>query len=372
MSAATLVLFLGREADIDGWYRLEGGRVVARGSSIEGLTAPAGTDGTSARVAAVVPGEQVSLHWLEIPSGLSPAQASAAARLMAADLSAEPPELTHVAVGAAVEGSPARCVAIASSERMADWLRRCQEVGLEPHTILPEPLLLPALETGVARLEKDGIVLYRGCSQAFAAEPDLAALIIDGGAVQDIDAETLESRLAPAIAEPAVNLRQGPFARRKHWKTDWKLVRRLALIAALFLLATLAIQLASILRYTYAADEAEAEAMQAAAAVLPGDASPVNPQRQLEALLAERRGAETGFSALLSSLFSGLRAVPDVQLASITYDARGGLRATVLADNPGSIAALVQRLDAAGLAAEAGTLSARNGRQAAELTVRAQ
>lgn len=366
MSSGAILLFLGREG-IDRWVRIDGGRVAESGAD---STPPPANGEAVLPVTAVVPGEEVALHWLDVPAGLAPAQAAAAARLMATELSAEAAERTHVAVGPEAEGRADRCVALVSAGRMADWLRICREAGFEPETILPEPLLLPVPSEGIARFDRGDIADYRAEKLAFTMEGDLAALLLNGGAIHEIGTEALETGFAEAVASPAVNLRQGSFARRARWKIDWKHVRRLALLAVLLVLATFAIQFAAMLRYTYAADAAETEAQRIAAAALPSGISPsADPVRQLEALLRQAKGPETSFSIAATGLFQALRSVPDVQLSALTFDS-GALRASVLAESPTSVAALVARIEAAGFVADAGPLSSRNGQQVAELTVR--
>jgi general secretion pathway protein L len=91
----------------------------------------------------VVPGEAVTLHWLEVPAGLAPAQAVAAARLMASEMSTQPLVDMHVAVGREAEGETARAVALVPAITMAGWIGRLQAQGLDPDLVLPEPLLLP-------------------------------------------------------------------------------------------------------------------------------------------------------------------------------------------------------------------------------------
>src|SRR3546814_15638162 len=81
---------------------------------------------------------------------------------------------------------------------------------------------------------------------------------------------------------PPVNLRQGAFAKRRQWKVEWPLVRRMAWLVAGILLLTLAIQVASIFRYTFAADALEAETAAVAASVLPGSGPVTDPARELE------------------------------------------------------------------------------------------
>jgi hypothetical protein len=71
-----LLLFLGRDGGIEGWARIADGAIAERGAGTEGSEAH-----RSAPAIAVAPGEEVTLRWLDLPPGLSPAQAAGAARL---------------------------------------------------------------------------------------------------------------------------------------------------------------------------------------------------------------------------------------------------------------------------------------------------
>src|SRR3546814_21041339 len=96
------------------------------------------------------------------------------------------------------------------------------------------------------------------------------------------------------MSTPPVNLRQGAFAKRRQWKVEWPLVRRMAWLVAGILLLTLAIQVASIFRYTFAADALEAETAAVAASVLPGSGPVTHPAPELQRRrrTAERRGGK--------------------------------------------------------------------------------
>jgi len=85
------------------WLAIDDAGAVTRSPGAEppkGITVAA-----PSRIGAVVPGEDVSVHWVELPTGLTDAQAQAAGRLMAGDLSAEDGEKLHIAVGPEKEGT---------------------------------------------------------------------------------------------------------------------------------------------------------------------------------------------------------------------------------------------------------------------------
>lgn len=376
MSASgTLLIFLDAQGGIEGWLRLDAGGVAARGPSLDD---PPRLDPESAeplKIVAVVPGETVSLHWLELPGGLAPAQAEAAARMMAAEVSAEPIEAMHVAVGevsAASEGaSSLRIVALTPREAMARWLAQLGAAGIDPEVMLPEPLLLKQPETGFVRHARGSVPIHRGVNDAFALEPELAALILGDAPVETLDEAALEAGLVDAVAVPAINLRQGAFARKHEWQIDWKTVRRLAWLGLGILVVTLAIQLATLLRYAHDTDRLEAEAASVAARALPGVRID-DPARQLERRLAELRGGGAGYGALSSALFEGVRATPGAQLSAMNFEPDGSLRATVQGDSPATLSAVQQRIEAGGFAAAIGPIRTGGGQPTADIAVRGQ
>jgi general secretion pathway protein L len=351
-----LLIFLDARGEFEGWLELADGRVAGRGRALERL--PDLVDPQTERalaVAAIVPGEAVSLHWLEIPAGLAPAQAVAAARLLAADISAQPIADMHVAVGPELADSPMRPVALAPALAMAGWIGKLQAEGLDPDYVLPEPLLLPVPEEGFTRYDRGELPLWRGQGDAFAAEPELAELVTRGAPVRQLDHDAFEAHLAPALAAVPVSLRQGAFAKRRRWKIEWPLVRRLASLAALLLLATLLLQVMSIFRYTFEADriEAETQALRRAAGPLTPAQARVGP----------------GYAGLASALFGAINGTPSAELTAMIYDQAGALRATVQADSPATLETLRQRIEASGFTAALGPLRSGGGRPTAELTV---
>lgn len=360
-----LLLFLGRSGGFDGWLRLDGGAVAGRGRGLDSVP-PA----VAATIAAIVPGDAVTLHWLDLPPGLAPAQAAAAARLAAADYSAQPLSDMHVAVGPPEGESGPRCIAIAASDSVAEWIERSRSAGFDPDLVVPETLLLAPPADGFARHERGPLSLYRAAADAFAIEPELAAPLLAGRPVADLDGEAFEDGLAASLDRPPVNLRQGAFARRRDWAVDRRLVRRLALLALAILLVTLFIQFAAILRYTLAADALESEARRVAAAALPRTPGVGDSSAELGRRLAALRGGGLGFSAIAAPVFAAVRDTPNVELAALAFSPDGSLRLTVQADTPASAAALARRVEAGGFAVESGPPRSGGGRQVSELMVR--
>ena len=362
-----LLIFVDAYGAIARWLQLRDGAVAARGAGRDELPPLAEAGKDPLRIVAIVPGDSVSLHWLEIPEGLAPAQAVAAARLMASEISAQPLADMHAAVGGPIDDGNVRVVALAPMHAMAAWIGDLQAHGLDPDIVIPETLLIAPPADGFARYDAAAVPLYRGVTGAFALEAELADLIVAGQPVTTLDTKAFEAGLGGALAALPVNLRQGPFAKRRRWKIEWPLLRRLAWLALAILAVTLAIQIASILRYTFAADALEGEAAAVARQAVPG----AGGSAQLEERLVALRGSGVGYSAIAATVFGAVRDTANAELTAILYDRDGSLRVTVQGDGPATIAALRSRIEASGLSVSAGPLRSGGGRQIAELTVRA-
>jgi general secretion pathway protein L len=359
-----LLLFLCRGgAGIEGWVRIADGAVAARGDGIEGSEGHRG-----APVVAVAPGEEVTLRWLDLPTGLTPAQAAGAARLMAGELSAQPIDELHVAAGAEPdEDAGARCIGLVPMESMRLWLARLEEAGFDAERMVPETLLLPAPAEGFATRDLGGLRLYRARDEAFAAEPELGELLLAGRAAVEMEGD---AGLAEGLAQVPLDLRQGPFARRRDWRVAPARARRLAVLAAALMLVSLAVQIVAIARYSFAADAAEAETRRIAAAALPRSPGIADPDAALTQRLAELQGGGAGFSATAGALFEAVKATPNVELSALAFAPDGVLRATAQADSPAALEALRQRIEAGGFAAEAGPPRSGGGRRVTDLMVR--
>jgi len=330
---ATLLSFAG-----DGWLLLDGGGVAARGGEDDLVELPAG-----ARTALAVPGAEVAIHWLALAEGLTQAQAAAAARLMLADASAEGLADMHVAIGIAERGLTP--VALAPNASMASW------AAGDPDMIVPTPLLLLPPEEGLVRRDAVAVPDYRGPAAAFSVEPDIAALLVGEAPVRALDESEFEAGLAAALSPPVINLRQGPWARRRVWRVDAAIVRRVGWLVLILAMLSLSVLLAQIIRYSSAASRLEDEA---AALGARGPAAAAGPL----------------FTPLAAGLFAAIQAVPNVELTRLDYRADGTLAAIVTGDSPATLQALRRQIETLGLQVQEGAPQPPGGRAAAELLLR--
>lgn len=352
-------LFLPSSSDAGWrWVSIDEGAIVARGEGI-----PANAD---APVIAIAPAEDVSLHWAEIPAR-SPAQAAAAARLLIAEASLAPVGELHVAVGD--EGTIDKPIAVVARSKMEAWLATLHAEGIVPEAIIPAPLLLPRPADGFVRADFGGDGVVRGPTSGFADEPPLTELVTGGVAPATLDRDAIEAAVAAAVANPPLNLRQGPFALREARAFDWKLLQRAGWLVAAILLVTLAVNLVQIARYSFAADAAERRADEIARAGLPRGETVNDAERQLAARLVRLRGAGAGFSQTAAALFSAIRAVPGSEIRSLSFDATGKLRVLLVTENEGQVTDVRNHVAAMGLSAMTSTITNDGGKYSGELTV---
>ena len=291
----------------------------------------------------LVPSEALRLHWFDLPAR-SAAQAVAAARLTLQDYVAQPGADLHVAVGDPQTGEPQRLLGVVDAALMREWLAQAAQLGLRPVAVVPDCLLLDApTDDSVQVCERDGLLLARGRRLALAAEPDLAQRVIGARPVLRLEDSARDARFAAnALAAPALDLLQGPYARRD--ETQPRRRRRLRWLAALALLSPLLLVGAQALYHGLAARSLETRADTLAAQYRPhltgADLGPYYRQRLAPDLLAAHSAA----------LFEALRAVPGARLDSYEFTPDTGVRAGLVHAGEQDLDLLRQQLADGGLA----------------------
>jgi general secretion pathway protein L len=357
--AVTRTLLFLRDDDADlRWVAVDAARVVARGTGV-----PVAED-----IVAVPPADAVTLHWAALPAR-SQAQATAAARIVVAEASAAPVTDLHVAVGEAVGDE--RPIAVVSHAAMTGWLARLARAGVEPSAMVPAPLLVPAPEEGFVRAELAGEGVVRGPASGFADEGWLTDLLTGGVPPRTLGDNEIDEALVATAAAPAIDLRQGAYARRRRRGIDWALVRRSVGLGLGVLALTLAIDLVRIGKYSFAADAVELEAEAAARRGLPRGATVVDADRQLAERLGQVRGPGLGFSGTAAAVFQAIQRVPGAELTALDFQPTGDLRLGVAVAREAEATDVKRAIEAAGFRVDAGTFQSAGGRITGEMTVRA-
>lgn len=325
------------------WLKVANGGVVTRGDGVPAL-------GEHDRVVAVAPAVDVALHWAVLPDR-SDAQALAAARIMAADVSLTPIDKLHIAIGrdgqhaARADGQRgARPVATVSAERMRGWMALLAEQGIDPEAIVPAPMLLAEPDHGFVRADLGGEVVVRGAEAGFADEPGLTGVLTGGAVPQTLERDALEAAVADTVIAPLLDLRQGVFGHRKRPAIDWRQMRGVAWLLAVVLVVSLAIGIVRLVREEWGASSLEAQAdMLARQGLKPGET--VNEaSRQLDERLHGLRGPGLGFTRMAGAVFAAVRAVPDSEVTALVFDGKGGLRVSVVTRGEGAVNDLRQQI----------------------------
>ena len=342
------------------WLRVDADTVVASGEGV-----PANAD----PVIAVAPAEAVTLHWADLPSR-SPAQATAAARVLVSEASATPLGELHVAVGD--EGAGERPIAVVGAAAMREWLAELASVGVDAASIVPAAMLVPRPDEGYSRAEIAGHGLVRGATSGFADEARLTDLVTGDTPPVTLDRNAVEAAVAAAAARPPLDLRQGPFARRRRVALDWRLIRRLVTLGLVILAVTLAIDLVRIVRFNLAASAAEEQADALARSGLPRGETVTDPDRQLVERLARVRGPGRGFSATVAAVASAVRGVPGSEITALSFEPNGDLNVSLAMQRESGATDVKRAIEAAGYTVRAGVFQSAAGRVSGQFTVTAR
>ena len=353
----TILLFL--PGDDRGWSWMRIG-ADARVEGGEGLP----DDRTD--TVAVAPADSVTLHWAALPAR-SAAQAVAAARILAAEASAGPVGELHVAVGD--DGGADRAIGVVSAGRMRAWLETMAEQGIDPVAIVPAPMLLPRPDTGYVRGDIGGQGVVRGPNSGFADEPLLTDMITGGVAPDGLDRDALTESIRARSTSPALDLRQGMFARRHRRALDWVLIRRIVVMALVVLAVTLAIDLVRIAKYDFAAATLEERAAALARTGLARGESVNDADRQLDERLSRLRGPGQGYSATAAAVYAAVRTVPGSEITAIDFGAAGTLRVSLATDREAAVLDVKRAIEAQGYKVESGVFQSAAGRVSGEMTV---
>ncbi|WP_312782618.1 type II secretion system protein GspL [Brevundimonas sp.] len=275
------------------------------------------------RTVAVVPGADVLIRWLELPSG-SPAQVAAAALHLLRDDLAAPAERLRAALGSAGER---RLVAVVSHSLLQAWGDYLSSLGLRADVMIPDSLILPEpTEEGALSAAVFGADLaLRGRELALSVQPDLAEAVAAGRVLDRIGrADEIERLLAAAALNPPINLLAGARRRVEADRRGWK---RAGALAAALVVSPLILTLAAAGHDEWRARDAEHRAEAAARRAFP------DIEANADAIAEATRRLTTapppgGATAAAAALFAAVESVEGAELDSLTAD-ENGVRATV-------------------------------------------
>lgn len=350
-----------------------------------------------ARVIALAPGAEVTMHHVALPAG-SEAQARSAAPFAVEDEIALDVEAVHVALGRKGAPDESRAVAVVTRERMQAWLATLDELDLHPAHLTPDYMALTPGE-GARLFDAGDRVLARTPQGGFTVDRDLAAMLapqtlseqgldvveawtanagalgLDAGAASVRvrppldDAGLLQQFVSGVASGVEIDLLQGAFrARRRRgesaaaWKR-WRWPAGLAASIALVWLVSAGVQAWS---YRQAAQDLRAQAADAYVAAFPDEPRVSDPQRRLQARLADLGGGAgggVGFLELSAVAFESVAPLERVQIESLRFDSEdGALFVSMIYDTYSDVEAFMATASDRGVVVEEGG-SRRNGRR---------
>ncbi len=350
-------------------------------------------------VVVIAPGSSVTLARPELPVRSGARIAQVVPYAMEESLAGEV-EQFHFAIGP-TDDAGATLVAALRREEMRGWLDTLAAAGIEPQSVVPDTLCLPANPGKIVAVIDAGQLLVRAPGAlpvALDAEPltesfALAGLEGDDRHVQlyvsqqdwqnsremiealrevtgSLDLQILPDGALPLLASAAVkpettSLMQGEFARRSGWRAEWQRWR----IAAFLALAAFALHLGvhgfDLIRLHSEQRRLDAAIEQAARIALPGVERIEDARAQVEHRLAGGgAGDPGGLLVQLAAVGGALAGAPGPKLESLGWRDRT-LELQMIAPNTDSIARFAQGINARGLAANvASTTSNEKGMQA--------
>lgn len=366
------------------------------------------------RVIALVPGVEVLLAEPQLPVR-SGARLAQLVPFALEEQLAEDVESMHFAIGrrdAAREGTP---VAAVSRARFESWLGRLRAAQIEPDAIHADSTALPS-NPGQTVLLVDADRLYvRHPDQppvVLNAEPFAEALELAGlGSAMDeasrhaiayvtqddwrshqaaFDAlreriASLKVQLLPhgalpllareLLANPPIDLLQGPYARKTPMSDRWRHWRLVAVLLAGLVTLDLLGKGVDIWRLNQEERALNAAIEQVFREAMPGEQNAVDARRRMEARLAAVRGTggsgQNGLLYVMAVLGSAFSQVPDTTIEALSY--RGNvLDLKVAAKDVSSLDRLQNLVVQRGLQAELQSSNARESGIEGRIQIRSQ
>lgn len=348
---SAFVVFLG--GDSLPWLELEDGGVIGRGEDFReaGVT-----------VTAIAPASSVTFRAATF-GGVSPAQALAAARLDASEVSLGSDR--HVAVAEAGDH-----YVMTDTATMQRWLSELAERGLAASAIIPAPDLLPVPQDGFLRAVLHDETILRSADTGLEDDGVVSALVVGDAEVRTLEPAELEQAIASAVQTPPLNMLQGDFAPRADWSAPEGYWRRLAMYAVVAAAILLAIPIAQWTRLSVATSSTNEQSATISALVLGERSGSEDAIDRLQDKVAELRGGGAGFLPTLGALMTSMETMPNVELGQLSFDPDGTLHATVRASAQPEIDMLARGMESHAFTVSKGAPRTEQGRIEVDMQVR--
>ncbi len=362
---ALIVGFPAADADDPGIWHVRDGMMTASGVLSDIADIVSGYDMTDAVVMAVVTPAQARCIWASFPD-LEPRQAEGVAKLRAHEQSIG---VVH-AVARHINGDIVLAATIASAT-MEYGLLRLAAYGLNPDIVIPAGLTIDAPAEGFIGAIVDGAPVLRGAVLAVPDEPALRTLLVGDATVKEIDAASVQSMIIAAAQYPALNLRDGVFAKRERYVFTTPQQRKwiIRLIGGL-VLATLLLGIVAWAKYSLAAGVEDDLALTAAQKIDPAITDITQAEAQLDRALQQKGLSQGRFAPLSAGLWRSVKAAPNVSIRELRYEENGMLSVVLAAPDADSINKALLAVQRDGFRITATPRQDTSGATLVDLTVR--
>ena len=334
----------------------------------------------------IAPGASVTFAQPELPvkSGARLAQIVpyAMEELLAGEV-----EQFHFAVGR-TDAEGRTLVAAVRRDELRDWMDALKSAGLDPQSLVPEPLCVPDNPGKIVAVIDAGQLLVRApgvLPVALDAEPLTEAFALAGLEGEDrhvqlyvsqedwqhsremiealrevtgsLDLQLLPDGALPLMAagsvqSDALSLLQGEFARRTGWRAEWQRWR----IAAFLALAALALHIGvrgyDLIRLRAEEQRLDASIERAVRIAMPDVERIVDARAQIEQRLAGGGAADPqGLLARLAAVGGAMSGATGPTIESLGWR-NGSLQLQMIAADTDALARFAQALTARGLTAD--------------------
>ena len=376
MTTATIILLPELPGSSDRamhWWAVVDGAVVNRGVGEEWLdalgTAGAGADG---RLIALAPATAV--RCVVAPAATATQrQALGVARSAALVDGLADPATLHAVASMVVDHPEAAerttITAIVANSSMLEWLDWLEGLGADPLAIVPVAMLLPVSpDWSSAKIGSDRLLARAG--RVIPDEPAFRSALVGTDEVTIVPQDEIETSIAALDLTIPLNLRSGPFARRRLFTIDRARLRELALLALLIPLVGLLIAVVTIVRLNGNSRALERETATLVSEGIGRQVAADGVEAALNARFAERAGASGSPFTPLSAIYQQLQLVPAVGADALAWQADGTLSVTLAAPRTDDLNRVLMGLQAAGYRITAVPRQASDGRAMTDITVR--
>ncbi len=354
------------------WWLVADGALETKGCDADpllaaGLKLPSVEDEPVTHIA-LMPSALVLVRWHDPLDDMTEQQALAAARLAAQDNSLDVENL-HIA--AVVDEAGQAATASVGKDIMANGLLQLQALGIDPDVIVPAGWLIAPQDEAVAKADFGFEKLLRAEKMIAPDEPSLRAHLIGDNRVTVLPEASVDRALVDAAHNATLNLRSGAFAKKAQAQMNAQQKQLLGWLAVAAVVISLLIPVVQLVKYHWAAADANAAALAAAEPVIGAVESVDEADRRLDArLISENRG-NIAFSVPASALFSAIQQTQGVSIERISYRKDGTVLAGLTAVRNEDMNPALIALQNAGFVITATPRTDATGSSKADVTVRA-